>query len=518
MGRFSPFQDPIDRAAIGAMAALAGLTLALLVGDRWLGGFGPFGNGGRPRVQDFSWQEREIGARDRAFILTFNRPIDREAVEANISIQPPLPGRWSWVGRRAAYTLNGPIPYGTTFTLSLEGAREQFGGNDPESTARGREMHPFVAQFSSRDRAFAYIGTVEEEQGRLLLYNLTRQEQTVLTPPGLAVTSFQPYPDGDRLLLGAIDTRDGQATDLAARLYTVTTGLGAAPAGQLELVLDAQTHQNLQFAIAVDGAAIVVQRASRSDPRDVGLWSIPAGEAPRPLPEARFSGEFRVTPDGKAVAVAQGEGVALISLTDDSNPPNFLPEFGRVLAFDPNGRAAAMVDFNTEDADRRFLQTLVQVTSDGRQQPLLDTEGSILGCEYAPVAPLLYCAYTQVETTDEPTEGASENLASTNPDVGGPELPDIARGVPETYEELPYLAAIALESGEATPIPLPPGAREVNFSLSPDGLALLFDRLPSEDLFLQPNAETVGWLWLWLPGGGAPEAIPIPGRQPQWLP
>ncbi|MEO0947469.1 MAG: hypothetical protein AAFY11_04865, partial [Cyanobacteria bacterium J06641_5] len=221
MGRFSLFQDPIDRAALGAMAVLTGLTLTLLAGERWVGTSLNFGSGGRPRVQDFSWQDRQVGVRDRAFILTFNRPVDRAAVEANIEIEPSLPGRWSWVGRRAAYTLDGPVPYGTSYTLGLKGVREQFGNatDNPDNTRQGREMLPFAAGFSSRDRAFAYIGTTAEEQGRLILYNLTRREQQVLTPEGLAVTNFQPYPEGDRILIGAIDTRDSEATDLTPRLY-----------------------------------------------------------------------------------------------------------------------------------------------------------------------------------------------------------------------------------------------------------------------------------------------------------
>lgn len=500
------WQDPIDRAAAGAMLVLTGLIFACVAGDRWLGG-SPGWGGGRPRVRDFSWQDRQVSARDRAFILTFNRPIDRAAVEANLAIEPPLPGQWSWVGRRAAYTLERPIPYGTSYRLHLDGAREWFGS----SGDRGRAMQPFTTQFQSRDRAFAYIGTVGDERGRLLSYNLTRQEKRILTPPGLAVTNFQPYPDGDRILFGAIDTREGQETDLAPQLYRTTAGWGTDAAGQLELLLGTQTHQNLQFAIADGGEAIVVQRASRTELQEVGLWLLRPDARPQLLADSRGSGEFRITPDGKAAAVARGEGIALVSLTEDGNPPEFLPEFGRVLAFAPDGSAAAMVNFNAADADRRFLQTLVQVTNDGRQQRLLDTEGSILGCEYAPAAPILYCALTQVV--------AGEAGAPTPADVPDPELADIDPKT-EPYVEQPYLVAIAPDDETVVPLALPPGAREADFSLSPDGLAILFDRLPAETTVLEPEAaEAANWLWLWLPGvGGAPEALPIQGRQPQWLP
>ncbi len=45
-------------------------------------------------------------------VLTFDRPMDHASVEKNLVIDPPLPGKLSWAGRRLAYTLTSPIPYG----------------------------------------------------------------------------------------------------------------------------------------------------------------------------------------------------------------------------------------------------------------------------------------------------------------------------------------------------------------------------------------------------------------------
>ena len=108
---------PIDRIAITLMAVLAIVTLILLwSGDRTL-----------PQVRDFNWQNRSISAEDTAFTLAFNRAIDRSTVEKQIQIQPPLPGKISWAGSRLAYTLTNPAPYGNTFKVSLQGAREAIG-------------------------------------------------------------------------------------------------------------------------------------------------------------------------------------------------------------------------------------------------------------------------------------------------------------------------------------------------------------------------------------------------------
>ena len=42
-----------------------------------------------PKINYFSWQNKRIGAEDIAFILGFDRPMDRQSVEANLKIAPP---------------------------------------------------------------------------------------------------------------------------------------------------------------------------------------------------------------------------------------------------------------------------------------------------------------------------------------------------------------------------------------------------------------------------------------------
>ncbi|HEY9836416.1 MAG TPA: Ig-like domain-containing protein, partial [Vampirovibrionales bacterium] len=88
------FSQPLDRAAIALIAVLT-VAIALLL-------FG--GDSTAPRVREFSWQNKQVSAKDRAFIMTFSRPMDRQSVEDNLKIDPPVPGKISWAGRRMAYT------------------------------------------------------------------------------------------------------------------------------------------------------------------------------------------------------------------------------------------------------------------------------------------------------------------------------------------------------------------------------------------------------------------------------
>jgi hypothetical protein len=133
----SRYLQPIDRIALAFMAGLAIVTLILLwSGDRTL-----------PQVRDFNWQDRNISAKDTAFTLTFNRPVDRTTVEKQLQIKPPLPGKISWSGSKLAYTLANPAPYGHTYQVSLEGAREAIGNKS------GKEIVPFQGQFRTPDRS-----------------------------------------------------------------------------------------------------------------------------------------------------------------------------------------------------------------------------------------------------------------------------------------------------------------------------------------------------------------------------
>ena len=290
------------------------VALSLLIGMLLLSG-----EHASARVRDFSWQDKQIGADDTAFTLTFSRPMDHASVESNLRLEPPLQGKVSWAGRRMAYTLGTPAPYGTTFQIQLQNARDRFGRD-------GSSMQPFTGQFQTHDRVFAYIGVSGEEAGRLVLFNLNQQQKQILTPQNMVVLDFKPYPLGDRLLFAATPRATQPAALTDQQLFVVTTGVhvqspnqldaqpsskqtatAIAPIGQVDLVLDNKDYQNLKFDLSPDGSKIVVQRVSRSNPNDFGPWLIQADVPPQPL-KGEPGGDFLITPDSQSLAIAQVKG------------------------------------------------------------------------------------------------------------------------------------------------------------------------------------------------------------------
>jgi Tol biopolymer transport system component len=492
------FLQPLDRIAIAVL-----LLLCLLIGLLILQG-----DAVKPRVRGFSWEDQKIGADEVSFSLNFSRPMDIKSVEENLKIDPPLAGKFSWAGRRMVYTLLTPAPYGTDYQVQLQQAKDQFAikaGTD-------KVIEPFTGKFSSRDRVILYIGADSDNQGRLILYNLTQQQKQVLTPQDLVVMEFAAYPNREKILFTARST--GNDDLLSAKLYTATTGISTDPdkkvaaPGKVELVLDNKEYQLLKFDLSPNGETIVVQRGSRKDPSDFGLWFMPAtGDHSqavlKPL-KSEPGGDFTITPDSQAVAIAQGQGAAILPLqTDASKPLDFLPQFGLVQAFSKDGTQAAMVKFNTD-----YTRDLFLVTNQGTQKQLVKTTGSIVSCQFDPASPTLYCLLTQLLPGDQ-------------------------------YQEQPYLVAIDLKTGEQKPLlVLPAGQRNVRMSLSPDGLGLLFDQVKAQTTNVQSSSSsklrtddgqpiTSSQLWLMplLPIADSkksttikPDQLPLAGFSPQWLP
>jgi hypothetical protein len=470
---------PLDRLAVLIM-----VLLSLAIGGILLGGAHS-----APRVRGFSWAGQPIGSEDSAFVLTFSRPMDRNSVANSLKIEPSLPGKISWAGRRLAYTLDRPAPYGQTFKLSLTG--------QDRSGSANRALTPFSAQFQSRDRAFLYIGTDGQEQGRLILYNLTRQQKSILSPADLSVLEFKAYPQGDRVLFGAVPRNDPNQSQPEQQLYAVKTIVPASGEPEVELLLDNREAQNLKFDLSADGSALVVQRSDRQKIATIGLWRFrgdsPKSESPVLLSD-KSGGRFLITPDSSAVAIAQGQGMAFLPLAPGSRPTSldFLPKFGTILSFSADGSAAAMIRYNSD-----YTRSLFWVTNQGIQKELLKTKGNILNAYFDTQGKRLYCLLTEL------VEG-------------------------ETYREDPFFSVIDLQTNQQTPLLKLPSIRNIQMSLAPDGLAILFDQpqaIPEgsqainapRDIEGQPIGSSPLW-FLPLQDNSRPEQLPFNGLTPRWLP
>ncbi len=503
------FREPIDRICF-TITAILSFIIVVFVGGSKICHENECLFRTQPHVEEFSWQNQKISAQDQGFSLTFDRPMSHETVEDNLEIEPPLDGKISWSGKRLVYTLNQVIPYGKNYRLSLKNAREQFRGREK----LGTKIEPFVAEFQSRDRTFAYIGSQGEESGRLILNNSTKQNKTILTPEHLTVVDFKFTPDTEKIIFSTIDEKKKNDDFRQLDIYEVTTGLSkdltTKIPGQLTLVLDGEEYQNNKFDLGGKNSdIIIVQRINNHDPSDFDLWKIEPGKIPQRLNTK--GGDFIVTPDRQAIAIAQGEGIAIVPLEDQDNhqPINFLPKYGQVLTFSADGNSAAMINFNKDDSALRYTRSLFYVNNQGVEKELINIEGSIIDCKFNGNGKQLFCLLTElIETQTE-------------------------------FQEKPYFVAIDIQSGDIIPLVALPKFQDMKISISPDGFGILFDQLitendvpqnslkmnlPNDDL-LTDSAELILSSQLWLLTLPSKEStqpqlqeLPIAGFKPQWGP
>jgi hypothetical protein len=499
----------LDRLAITLMAILLVLTgLVLAIGDK-----------SAPYIREFSWQNQEIGADDTAFTVNFSRSMDRAKVESQLQVtrlptdQNPserlpidqiLPGKISWAGKKMLYTLDRPIPYGNQYQLELQGVSAANNNGQPI----GRVMNPFASKFTIRERAFAFIGVTGPHQGRLVLNHFGKNPEVVLTPANLSVTDFRFLPKGNGIIYSAISSTDQAAnTPLLANQKIYRMKINDQQQGDpSELVLDSQEYQNIKFDLAPDGKNIVVQRINRQNSQDAGIWSLglETGAVPKKISQG---GDFLITPDSAAIAVAEGQGVAITPLTPAVQPWDFLPKFGMVLGFARDGQAAVMVKFNND-----YTRALFLVTNQGEQKELLKIKGDFKVAQFSPDGKTLYCI------TEEQAAGA-DNESETADQNSAPQ---------------PYLIAIDIATAKAAAVLQLPPQPGIILSLSPDGRALMFDqvvtgqKVAGTKTLSTPDGQAIqqGMIWLLpLPSTIAgfqekiqPEQLPVAGFYPQWAP
>ncbi|MDJ0846327.1 hypothetical protein [Crocosphaera sp.] len=451
------------------------------------------------KVKYFSWEGKKVGVKDKTFTLSFNRSVDTNSVEKNLIIEPPLLGKIAWQGRTLTYTLKDPPIYGTNYQIKLENVNSSYNDENLES---------FVSLFSTRDRVFAYVGIEGEEKGRLILYNITNLNQpqkTILTPRDLIVTQFKIYPDSEKILFTAFEPNiRGKGLD-KQELYTVTTGFNIDPskvpsqrAGKLKRILDANGYNNLSFALSKNGKVIVVERINQRNNNDSSLWIIT--EDNQPIPLGIPGAEFVISPDGKRLAVSQQGGVRIVSLGGDGGTSRIFPNYEKPLGFSDNGENLLLLKENID-----YTRSLTLIDQAGESKELFKTSYPILDCQFEPREQKeLYCLKT-----------------------------DIIQGDNGQYREEPFLSVVNLEKGTDLPLLALPNYRDVVLSMSPDGVALLFDQVvttvpqSSSDLITSSEkAIADGQVWL----------LPLPdlketnqslniqpqelvfGFQPQWLP
>ncbi|MGC1217857.1 MAG: hypothetical protein WA883_10315, partial [Phormidesmis sp.] len=174
-------------------------------------------------------------------------------------------------------------------------------------------------------------------------------------------------------------------------------------------------------------------------------------------------------------------------------------------------------------------QSLFWVSNRGEEKLLLQTDGAILSAEFNENNEILYCVVNRLLRNNRSDEAEIEDLALNELDEE-----DAIGLLEEDFSFSPYLTAINVKMGQEQKLLEMPPQPELTVSLSPDGLAILFDEAlineaqtsslpedykgPTSRLWLLPLFATLEERVLREPIPLLPTELDIAGRHPTWLP
>lgn len=139
--------------------------------------------------------------------LSFSQPMDQASVEAHFTIEPPVPGSFTWQDRELVFSPRGGLAPGTTYTVTVGPAA---------ATQRGRELGQETRwQFHTRPPRLLYLGRPAGGTGERQLFVATPgagSQARQLTSHAGGVWDFTVHPLGTQIIYSVL--RDDGGSDL----------------------------------------------------------------------------------------------------------------------------------------------------------------------------------------------------------------------------------------------------------------------------------------------------------------
>ncbi len=455
--------------------AVIGLALGsmLLLGDQT-----------KPQVRDSNLLDQKLRPEKAHMLFTFNRPMDQASIEKGFTINPPVMGKFSWSGKRFAFTPKSPLVYGQKYDLQITGKDQT-----------GKVMVPFKSTITTPSRKFFYIGTEDSEKDHLFAVDFESKQQQQITPNNHIVLKFSPHPNGNKVYYFAFRPED--KTSLLEQDYQSLYEVSFAQTDKLasQNIADFKKWSNIDFLLSPNGKNLLIQRLRKSSMPEFGLWLLDTNNPNvdwQPFYYSQLSGDIFFTPDSGALAGIDSGGLVIAPLSAEKQnkpQPEFITGYAQFFDFSADGQSALVSRY-----DAAFRSELVILGTNGQLQKLITT-GAILS--HAKFDPLGQYVYVILLFEPKQVEGC------------------------EHYQ----LVRFDLKTGKQKELWNQIDKNLIAFDLSPDGKYILAEHAKSVPLksTLRLSLERVGGseldstvVLLDRDGKLIPGFAPRPGTAPQW--
>lgn len=192
-----------------------------------------------------------------ALQLTFSRPMHGESVTERLSLEPALPGSYTWEGNRLVFTPLRPWPPGATVQVKLRA-----GGRASRFPALPL-LQAFETSFTIRQPRLAFLYP-SDGPANIFLHNPLTGEINPLTNVFSGVLDFDVSPDGAAIYYSARNTQ-GESDLYRLSLSSEGQAPGGTPAPtfiQPESVLACPGAQCRAVGVSPDGDFLAFERTA----------------------------------------------------------------------------------------------------------------------------------------------------------------------------------------------------------------------------------------------------------------
>jgi Tol biopolymer transport system component len=336
----------------------------------------------KPQVKNSNLTDQKLRPEKAQMLFTFNRPMDRASIQRGFTLNPPVMGKFSWSGKRFAFTPASPLVYGQKYDLRVTG-KDQI----------GKAMVPFKSTITTPARKFFYIGTEGSEKDHLIAvdFDFDRKQQQQLTPDNQIVLKFIPHPDGNKLYYLAFRPEDktGLSEQDYQSLYEVKFAQPDKPSSQA--IADFKQWSNIDFTLSPDGKNLLIQRLKKSSTPEFGLWLLDTSESNldwQPFYYSQLSGAISFTPDSGALAGIDSGGLVIAPLSTEKRnkpQPEFITGYAQFFDFSADGQSALVSRYTAA-----FRSELVILRTNGQVRKLITTGAILSQAKFDPLGQYIY--------------------------------------------------------------------------------------------------------------------------------
>lgn len=317
-----------------------------------------------PRVMETNLKDEILPLTTNQLVLTFNRNMDHASVEKHFTITPKIEGKFSWIGKKMAFSFNESLRSNEKIKVELKGALDE----------SGVLMENYERNYATQNQALYFIGTDEGQKDRVVGFDLDQKKSSVLSPENLIVKDFRVHPDQKLIyLLGYKKGDDDKRSNLYE--FDVENQI-------LKVLVDGEKEYVFAFELSPNGKILLVRKGNinpydQSSLIDAGsLWTYEINTQKWKIfwNKDLYGSEFYFSPDSNYLVGRMITGdITILPVSKNPDKVVYLENYAGNYNLSPDGHQLVFVDF----PDPFSPNNLLLRDDDGTTQTLIEKGGQI---------------------------------------------------------------------------------------------------------------------------------------------